>query len=286
MTENHNLLLGVVTGAAISMGAAYFFRTPENSNNNSSRGKYEFDYERGQRSETILDQMNNDDCAIRKGFSMQEAMEHNTESVTRAKGRTPKSVMHALQRGNTRFWMGVAKRPEVSAFQRRGLIAQQHPSVAILGCADSRVPIEIIFDQGLGDIFTIRVAGNYLDTSTEGSLEYAVCHLNVKVLIIMGHEGCGAVDAARSSEKDLEAQPKCLCDLLKSIKSGLDDARLKNIYDEKAGDREAVVSNVKHQVAKLMENKAVKESVEKGELIVAGAFYNQSSGIVDFLPSD
>jgi|TARA_B100000780_G_C20856099_1_gene340271 carbonic anhydrase len=146
-----------------------------------------------------------------------------------------------------------------------------------------QVPIEIIFDQGVGDIFTIRVAGNCLDTSTEGSLEYAVCHLHVKVLIIMGHEGCGAVGAARSSNKELEKQPKCLCDLLKNVKGGLDDTRLNVIQDEKAGDREAVVSNVKYQVGNLLLNQAVKNSVDKGELIVMGAFYNQSSGIVDFI---
>lgn len=89
--------------------------------------------------------------------------------------------------------MGAATRPEVSAFERRALINLQYPSVAILGCSDSRVPIEIVFDHGLGDIFVIRVAGNCLDTTTGASLQYAVKHLRVKVVVVMGHEGCGAL---------------------------------------------------------------------------------------------
>jgi carbonic anhydrase len=89
--------------------------------------------------------------------------------------------------------MGSATRPEVSAFERRALISLQYPSVAILGCSDSRVPIEIVFDHGLGDIFVIRVAGNCLDTTTTASLQYAINHLRVKVIVVMGHEGCGAL---------------------------------------------------------------------------------------------
>jgi carbonic anhydrase len=76
--------------------------------------------------------------------------------------------------------------PQVSAFERRALIMQQYPSVAILGCSDSRVPIEIVFDQGLGDMFVIRVAGNCLDTTTTASLQYAVQHLHVKLIVVMG----------------------------------------------------------------------------------------------------
>merc|ERR1712050_458331 len=111
--------------------------------------------------------------------------------------RSPGVVLAELQRGNVRFWTGQATRPEKSAFERRALISKQFPSVAVLCCSDSRVPVEIVFDQGLGDMFVIRVAGNCLDTATSASLQYAVHHLKVKVLIVMGHEGCGAVKAAQ-----------------------------------------------------------------------------------------
>merc|ERR1712048_1236715 len=110
-------------------------------------------------------------------------------------------VMADLQKGNARFWMGHATRPEKSAFERRALITKQFPSVAVLGCSDSRVPVEIIFDQGLGDMFVIRVAGNCLDITTLASLQYAVHHLKVKVLMVMGHEGCGAVKASLAAAR-------------------------------------------------------------------------------------
>eukprot|EP00941_MAST-03F_sp_MAST-3F-sp1_P003740 g3740.t1 len=225
-----------------------------------------------------------DDEAVRKGFSMQEAKLHNEKVLSVGKTRSPKEVLASLQRGNTRFWMGAATaHKQGSAFKRRALIMAQHPSVAILGCADSRVPIEIIFDQGMGDIFTIRVAGNLLDMSTLASLEYAACHLKVKVLMVLGHEGCGAVKSARLAKKQIEKEPKDLSGLLLSIKDGLEEERLSQIYDETAQDREAVVTNVVKQVEKLKKVPSIAKMIEQKEILVVGAFYEMSSGIVDFL---
>ena len=120
--------------------------------------------------------------------------------------------------------------------------------MAVLGCADSRVPIEMIFDQGLGDVFTIRVAGNYLDTSTYGTVEYACEHLKVKVLMVMGHQNCGAIGAACLPVEQIDEQPEELRGLLKSIKSGLDETKWVHLHDPKARDRAAVVANVMVQV--------------------------------------
>jgi carbonic anhydrase len=238
-------------------------------------------------SEAKLELMNDlQDDAIRQGFSMKEAMSHSEQSAQQAKARTPEQVLGALQKGNTRFWMGVAKRPELSAFERRALIVRQHPSVAILGCSDSRVPIEIVFDQGLGDIFVIRVAGNCLDQTTMGSLEYATVHLGVKVLMVMGHEGCGAVKASRLPIEAIDKESELLGALLKSIKGGLDESRLSQIMDQRACDREAVVSNVKVQVRTLCDNRCVQQAVKNKQLLVCGAFYDMSSGIVDFFDPD
>merc|ERR1719510_868932 len=122
---------------------------------------------------------------------MEEARNLADEGHEKAKMQSPPQVLSDLQKGNARFWMGTARRPESSAFERRALISKQFPLTAILGCSDSRVPTEIVFDQGLGDMFVIRVAGNCLDTTTTASLQYAVNHLKVKVVVVMGHEGCG-----------------------------------------------------------------------------------------------
>jgi len=217
------------------------------------------------------------------GFSMEDARNLCEESAAEAHARTPGEVLADLQRGNARFWMGNPSREVGNAFQRRALIVKQFPKVAVLGCSDSRVPIELVFDQGLGGIFVIRVAGNLLDMTTTASLEYAVHHLKVKVLVVMGHEFCGAVKAAIAPISDqMKQDTPSLAQLVGSIKSGLDGNRLSMIYDQRARDREAVVVNVLHQIEMIRRDKAIMKSVADGELIVVGAFYEISSGIVDF----
>jgi len=217
-----------------------------------------------------------------EGFSMEDARKHAAMGKVKHDAKIPSKVLKELQKGNARFFAGKATRPEKSAFERRALIMQQYPSVAILGCSDSRVPIEIVFDQGLGDVFVIRVAGNCLDTTTQASLEYAVHHLKVKVLVVMGHEGCGAIKAALSKLEDIEKEPAMLAGMLKRLKVDLEEDRLIHIHDARAHDREAVVTNVRRQVEKLTGDESIMASVHDGELIIVGAFYEISSGIVDF----
>lgn len=132
-------------------------------------------------------------------------------------------------------------------------------------------------------MFVIRVAGNYLSEATLGSLEYAYLHLQVKVLVVLGHEGCGAVKASRQKMSKIEREPNSLSLLLKKVKAGLEERRLLQVYDERAQDREAVVTNVQNQVKKLKKIPKVAELIKSGLLIVVGAFYDMSSGIVDFL---
>jgi len=217
-----------------------------------------------------------------QGFSMEEARTHTDERQSLVMKMAPGEVLAELQRGNARFWMNRASRPERSAFERRGLISKQFPSVAVLGCSDSRVPTEIVFDQGLGDLFVIRVAGNCLDTATQASLQYAIHHLKVKVVVVLGHEACGAVKAAQLPSEKLEGEPAELEQALKGIKAGLDVKSLQHIQDSRAHDREAVTTNVKRQVEKLARDKGIMSKVRQQDVMVVGAFYEISSGIVDF----
>jgi carbonic anhydrase len=217
------------------------------------------------------------------GFSMADARKRSEQLRSTFKELTPSEVLLQLQKGNARFWTGNAVRPEKSAFERRALIMQQFPVTAVLGCSDSRVPVEVVFDQGLGDMFVVRVAGNCLSTATTASLQYAVHHLKVKVLMVMGHEACGAIKAAGLPSEQIEKEPKELATALKMLKTGLDGKRLANIHDCRAHDREAVITNIKRQVDDLMKDAGIKEKVDKEELIVVGCFYEISSGIVDFL---
>jgi carbonic anhydrase len=216
------------------------------------------------------------------GWSMEEAKAKASAISKRAKYTTPSQVLQGLQKGNSRFWTGRANRPGVCAFERRALIAQQFPSTAVLGCADSRVPVEIIFDQGLGDLFVVRVAGNCLFTATEASLEYAVHHLEVKVLLVLGHEGCGAIKAAGLPLDKIEQEPAPLCATLKKLREGLQSEHLSKITDVRARDRERVTMNVRNQITQLCQDQQIMAKVNNGNLIIVGGFYEISSGIVDF----
>lgn len=213
---------------------------------------------------------------------MEEARLHADSDQRKSMARSPRDVMEILQKGNVRFWTGSATRPEKSAFERRALISKQFPSVAVLGCSDSRVPIEIVFDMGLGDMFVVRVAGNCLDNSTKASLQFAVVHLEVKVVLVLGHESCGAVKAAQMSMQDIQKESVALAGHLGKLHAGLDKARLSQVHDPRAQDREAVVTNVKRQIAELKKDATIMSKVGSKDLIVVGGMYELSSGIVDF----
>jgi carbonic anhydrase len=109
---------------------------------------------------------------------------------------TPTDPWSRLQAGNKRFANGTSRHPHQDPAYRESLTEAQHPIACVLGCADSRVPAELLFDQGLGDLFTVRAVGEVLDDAVVGSIEYAVEHLHVDLVIVLGHSNCGAVKAA------------------------------------------------------------------------------------------
>jgi carbonic anhydrase len=198
--------------------------------------------------------------------------------------QTPEEAIHELKAGNARFFSGEARRPELSANQRRAQIYTQTPFAAILGCADSRVPTEIVYDQGLGNIFTTRVAGNVVTPATAGSLEYAVLHLKPRVVLVMGHEGCGAVHAALKAPTANKNEPENVRMLLEAIRPAV--AQMPPMVDEKARMREAVIRNVRLQVQELKKNPVIAAAVARKEIAVIGTFYEITSGAVDFLQED
>ena len=196
--------------------------------------------------------------------SMEDIVREQEMDSERVAQLTPNDVLLSLQQGNTRFWMGVATRPEMNAMERRAMIMRQFPKAAILGCSDSRVPIEIVFDQGLGDVFAIRVAGNAYGTGVAASIDYAVAHLHVKVVVVLGHEGCGAVRAAQLTEAELANETPPLETWLTTMKSGMSTlGSLDKIRDKRARDREAVITNVRAQLKVLSRNKLVQKEVRR-----------------------
>jgi len=134
---------------------------------------------------------------------------------------SPDEALAKLKEGNGRFVSGKSKHGHESAALRHQLELGQHPFAIVLGCSDSRVPIELIFDQGFGDLFVIRVAGNVITDDVVGSIEYARIHLNSQLLIILGHEGCGAVTAALEARKHISSDPHGIQSILKLIEPAI-----------------------------------------------------------------
>ncbi len=180
----------------------------------------------------------------------------------------PEEAWRRMEDGNRRFVSDRARLPSRSAARRRATANAQHPIAAVLSCADSRVPPEIVFDQGLGDLFTVRVAGHDADPQVEGSLEYAVEHLGVRLIVVLGHERCGAVSAATQSAD----APGHVGDIVRAIRPAVDRAW------GKPGDlvENAVVANVERVVENLRANEVLRaEGVE-----IVGARYDLDSGEV------
>ena len=206
-------------------------------------------------------------------------------SLAPPRAATPQEALRLLVEGNTRFYSGASRGAQTGAFERRQQISAQTPFAALVGCSDSRVPLEIVFDQGLGDLFAIRVAGNVVEASTAGSVEYAVAHLDVRLVVVMGHEGCGAVKAAMLPDEAIANEPEGVRHLLAHIRPAVEG--VPHLHDRKARLREAVVRNVQRQRDAMAANATVAAAVAEGRLAVVGAYYELSSGAVDFyLPGD
>lgn len=214
--------------------------------------------------------------AVRRGASMEDIANLKESDVA-----TPEAAIQALMDGNARFFGGQARRPDIGANERRAQIIGQTPYAAVLACSDSRVPVELVFDQGLGQLFVVRVAGNVVGESGLGTLEYAIRHLDVHLVMVMGHEGCGAVAAALLPEEKIAEEPEHLQSLIRRIQPSVEN--LPAIRDKKARMREAVINNVRQQVALLRRQTVIQEAEASGKIRVIGGYYEIGSGAVDFL---
>lgn len=187
--------------------------------------------------------------------------------------------MKLLVEGNHRYTSGAFQHPNQQAERRTEVAKGQKPFAIVLTCADSRVPPEIVFDQGLGDLFVIRVAGNIIDDAILGSIEYAAEHLGTPLLVVMGHERCGAVSAAIGSG-EVEGH---IGSLVRAIKPAVVKAK------SMPGDivENSVKMNVAMVVEKLQHNKPVlSHLVEQGKFKVVGAYYDLDDGSVSFLDAN
>jgi carbonic anhydrase len=179
-----------------------------------------------------------------------------------------------LKAGNNRFADGMLEKQDLGASRRQELAKGQKPFAIVLTCADSRLTPEFIFNQGLGDLFVLRVAGNVVDPIELGSIEYAVEHLHVPLVVLLGHEKCGAVQAALEEKKPVGN----LGELVRLIEVG------KDLPSGKDALRAAIKNNVHHQTRVLTErSQVIKEHVARKEVRIVSGVYQLESGRVDWL---
>jgi len=193
-----------------------------------------------------------------------------------------------LREGNRRFVAGQTTTLLVANEARRAtLLDGQEPFAIVLGCSDSRVPAEIVFDQGLGDLFVIRVAGNIVAPSQVGSVEFAATRFGTKLVVVMGHSQCGAVTATLEEMLGLSTtQSRNLLAIVDRIRPSLEALRSGRGADPGALMQDAVVANVRASVNHLRHgSELIEELAAKRGLMVVGATYSLESGIVTFLDS-
>lgn len=185
---------------------------------------------------------------------------------------TPDQALQELMKGNQRFVSEKRTNPHQDRARLAEIAKTQKPFAAILSCADSRVPSEIIFDQGFGDLFICRVAGNVVTPEEMGSLEFGTLVLGAKVLMVIGHERCGAVDATIKGAQ----VPGQIASLLDAIKPAIKDS------GSQTGDRleNAVKANVLYQIGKLKKSPVISQLIQEGKLKVVGGYYDLDTGAI------
>ena len=197
---------------------------------------------------------------------------------------SPAAALRALLEGNDRWCAGHPLRPHQD-LKRRDQVARegQKPYAAILACADSRVPAELLFDAGVGDLFVVRVAGNSLGKLEEQSLEYAAEHLGVETIAILGHQGCGAVKGAVEAYPG--NAPEFLSTLYSAISKSRDNLKRRGVApdDKEALGKETIDQHVLMVVDELKNADPFKHLVASGKLGIVGARYDLSSGRVVML---
>ncbi len=194
---------------------------------------------------------------------------------------TAAEALARLREGNGRFVRGEARFPTVQKEVLAALAKGQHPYATLLGCSDSRVPPELVFDAGFGELFIVRLAGNVLSPEVGGTLQYAGTHLKTPLFVVLGHEGCGAVQAAlgklrhgTTDRSRIEALLENIVPALRSVDPALpEDAQM----------RAAVEANVRWTVERIRETPEAQAREAEGIMRLVGAVYELSTGAVRFL---
>jgi carbonic anhydrase len=195
--------------------------------------------------------------------------------------RTPQEALARLREGNQRFIQRRSLHSKISEQAFVSLRDSQRPFAVILGCSDSRVPPELVFDQGFGALFVIRVAGNIIAPGVGGSIQYAYQHLGTSLLVVLGHEGCGAVKAALAAKFHRAKHPERIQQLVDLINPGLEPIAPTQSAAEQL--EAGVEANVRWSVQQVIRTPEARQAQEEGNVLIVGAVYELTSGKVRWL---
>ena len=184
---------------------------------------------------------------------------------------TPALAWRRLREGNERFVNGESSHPNQDASRRSSLVENQHPFAVIFGCSDSRLAAEIIFDLGLGDAFVVRTAGQVIDDAVLGSLEYSISVLGVPLIVVLGHDSCGAVSATKSAVETGQMPVGFMRDLVERITPSV----LTSLRNGETEVNDMVVEHVKQTSQRLVDSsRVISDSIETGRAAVIGLAYS------------
>jgi carbonic anhydrase len=190
---------------------------------------------------------------------------------------TPDEALAKLMEGHQRFLQNKSTNANQSLKYLQSVAEDQKPFAAIVGCADSRCSLDVVFDQGFGNLFVVRDAGNVATPEETGSLEFGTLVLGAKVIMVMGHYGCGAIKAALAGE----AVPGSISSVLAQIEPAIKD--YKGQQDDKEAMRKATEANVVYQVSKLKKSPVLSELVAKNQLKIVGGYFSFKTGELTML---
>jgi carbonic anhydrase len=188
---------------------------------------------------------------------------------------TPHEAFEMLLAGNQRFVAGAVEHPNQDAARRTEIAPAQNPFAVLFGCSDSRLAAEIIFDRGLGDLFVVRTAGHVMGPEVLGSIEYAVSLLGCPLVVVLGHDACGAVAATRSAVQDGTTAPGYVRDVIERVTPSVLTARAAGHTE----DADFITEHIQHTVDLMLErSRALAEAVAAGRVAVVGLSYRLADG--------
>ncbi|WP_074851263.1 carbonic anhydrase [Gordonia westfalica] len=193
-------------------------------------------------------------------------------------GKTPREAWRILRDGNDRFVAGESQHPSQGIEDRARLADGQHPHVVLFGCADSRLAAEIIFDQGLGDMFVVRTAGHVIDSAVLGSLEYAVEVLGVPLIVLLGHDSCGAVKATLDALDDLQIPGGYIRDVVERVTPSILAGRSEGLTRVDEFEARHVVETGR---LLMQRSRIIADRISTGKLAIVGLTYKLSDGQVN-----